>query len=40
MSCEVLGQVVRSGVEPLSSKAGRLLKERGKSRGECLCGCG
>ncbi|HEX8719801.1 MAG TPA: hypothetical protein VF736_04110 [Pyrinomonadaceae bacterium] len=35
MSCEVLGQVVRSEVEPLSSKAERLLKERGKSPGEC-----
>jgi hypothetical protein len=39
MSCEVLGQIVRSQVEPLSSKAERLLKEKGKSRGECLCEC-
>jgi HEAT repeat protein len=39
MSCEVLGQIVRSGVEPLGSKAERLLKERGQSRGDCLCGC-
>jgi HEAT repeat protein len=39
MSCEVLGQIVRSKVKPLSSKAERLLKERGKSRGECLCEC-
>jgi len=39
MSCEVLGQIVRSKTEPLSSKAERLLKEKGQSRGECLCGC-
>ena len=39
MCCEVLGQIVRSQTEPLSSKAERLLKERGKSRGDCLCGC-
>lgn len=39
MCCEVLGQIVRSKTEPLSSKAEWLLKERGKSRGECLCGC-
>lgn len=39
MSCEVLGQIVRGKVEPLSSKAERLLKEKGKSRGECLCEC-
>jgi HEAT repeat protein len=37
MSCEVLGQIVRSKTEPLSSKAERLLKERGQSRGDCLC---
>ena len=39
MSCEVLGQIVRSRTEPLSSRAERLLKEKGQSRGECLCGC-
>lgn len=39
MSCEVLGQIVRSKVEPLSPRAERLLKERGKSRGDCLCEC-
>ena len=39
VSCEVLGQIVRSKVEPLSSGAERLLKERGKSRGDCLCEC-
>lgn len=39
MSCEVLGQIVRSKTEPLSSKAERLLKQAGKSRGDCLCGC-
>ena len=39
MSCEVLGQIVRSRTEPLSSKAEKLLKEKGKSRGDCLCEC-
>lgn len=39
MSCEVLGQIVRSKTEPLSSNAERLLKEKGKSRGDCLCEC-
>lgn len=39
MSCEVLGQIVRSKTEPLSSKAEGLLKQAGKSRGGCLCGC-
>ena len=39
MSCEVLGQIVRSQKEPLSSKAEGLLKRAGKSRGDCLCGC-
>jgi HEAT repeat protein len=39
MCCEVLGQIVRSQTEGLSPKAERLLKERGKSRGDCLCGC-
>jgi HEAT repeat protein len=39
MSCEVLAQIVRSKVEPLSSAAERLLKASGKSRGDCLCEC-
>jgi HEAT repeat protein len=39
MSCEVLGQIVRSKTEPLSSKAERLLQQAGQSRGDCLCGC-
>ena len=39
MSCEVLGQIVRSKAEPLSSKAERLLKEKGKSRGGRPCEC-
>jgi HEAT repeat protein len=39
MSCEVLGQIVRSRVAPLNAAAEKLLKERGKSRGRCLCEC-
>ncbi len=39
MSCEVLGQIVRSKAGPLSAKAETLLKKAGKSRGDCLCGC-
>ena len=39
MSCEVLAQIYRSKIEPLSSRAERLLEESGKSRGDCLCEC-
>lgn len=39
MSCEVLGQIVRSKTAPLSSKAEKLLRDAGKSRSGCLCEC-
>ncbi|HEX8284875.1 MAG TPA: hypothetical protein VF588_16050 [Pyrinomonadaceae bacterium] len=39
MSCEVLGQIVRSETGTLGTKAEKLLKERNKSRGDCLCEC-
>lgn len=39
MCCEVLAQIYRSKVEPLSSRAEELLKQSGKTRGDCLCEC-